>query len=279
MMEAYGLKKYNQATGVVQWMLSNPWPSLIWHTYDYYLYPAGTYFGMKKSMEPLHVMYSYKSNSINIINSFLKKFTGLKVKAEVYNLDGALKFTKEFITEVGEDGTKECFIIPKVDGLTSTYFLRLELKDADNKVQSINWYWLSAKKDELNWKKSTWFYTPESAFTDYSGLQTMPATTLSVHHTTSKTEGSTAHKITITNTGKAVAFFVHLRALKEKDGDDILPVIFEDNYLLLAPGETRTIDCSYENSYAGNGTPYISVSGWNIDVGNSKIGEGAGFEK
>jgi hypothetical protein len=26
--------------------------SLIWHTYDYYLYPAGTYFGMKKSMEP-----------------------------------------------------------------------------------------------------------------------------------------------------------------------------------------------------------------------------------
>jgi exo-1,4-beta-D-glucosaminidase len=75
-----------------------------------------------------------------------------------------------------------------------------------------------------------------------------------------------------------VAFFVHLRALKEKDGDDILPVIFADNYLLLAPGETRTIDCSYENRYAGNGTPYISVSGWNVDTENSKIGEGAGFE-
>jgi len=279
MMEAYGLKKYNAATGVVQWMLSNPWPSLIWHTYDYYLYPAGTYFGMKKSMEPLHVMYSYKSNSVNIINSFLKKFTGLKVTAEVYNLDGTLKFTKEFTTGVAVDGTKECFIIPQVEGLTSTYFLRLELKDADGKVQSINWYWLSAKKDELNWKKSTWFYTPESAFTDYTGLQTMSATTLSVHHITSKTEGSTTHKITITNTGKTVAFFVHLRALKEKDGDDILPVIFEDNYLLLAPGETRTIDCTYENRYAGDGTPYISVSGWNLDMGNSKIGEGARFEK
>jgi len=279
MMEAYGLKKYNPATGVVQWMLSNPWPSLIWHTYDYYLYPAGTYFGMKKSMEPLHVMYSYKSNSVNIINSFLQKFTGLKVKAEVYNLDGALKFTKEFTTGVGEDGTKECFMIPQVEGLTSTYFLRLELKDADNKVQSINWYWLSAKKDELNWKKSTWFYTPESAFADYSGLQTMPATTLSVHHNTTKSESGTTHTITITNTGKSVAFFVHLRALKEKDGDDILPVIFEDNYLLLAPGETRTIDCSYENRYADNGTPYISVSGWNVDTKHSNIGGNAGFEK
>ena len=64
MMEAFGLNKYNTATGVVQWMGANPWPSLIWHTYDYYLYPAGTYFGMKKSMEPLHVMYSYKSHEV-----------------------------------------------------------------------------------------------------------------------------------------------------------------------------------------------------------------------
>jgi exo-1,4-beta-D-glucosaminidase len=279
MMEAYGLKKYNSATGVVQWMLGNPWPSLIWHTYDYYLYPAGTYFGMKKSMEPLHVMYSYKSNSVNIINSLLQKFTGLKAKAEVYNIDGSLKFTKSVTTSVTEDGTRLCFALPQIAGLTGTYFLRLELKDADGKTQSINWYWLSGKRDELNWKKSTWYYTPESAFADFSDLQTMPATTLNVHHITSKNANSTTHKITVTNTGKSVAFFVHLRALKEKDGDDILPVIFEDNYLLLAPGESRTIDCSYENKYEGKGEPYISVSGWNLDTARSKIGENAGFEK
>jgi len=279
MMEAYGLKKYNNATGVVQWMLGNSWPSLIWHTYDYYLYPAGTYFGMKKSMEPLHVMYSYKTNGVDIINSFLDKFTGLKVKAEVYNLDGTLKYRKDTTANVGSDGIKECFLLPKIDGLSATYFLRLELKDAAGKVQSINWYWLSAKKDELNWNKSTWYYTPQSAFADYSNLQNIPATTLSVHHITSKTNTETTHKITITNTGKSVAFFVHLRALKEKDGEDILPLIFEDNYLLLAPGESRTIDCSYENRYAGKGTAYISVSSWNLDKEHSKIGEDAGFEQ
>jgi exo-1,4-beta-D-glucosaminidase len=278
MMEAYGLKKYNSATGVVQWMLANAWPSLIWHTYDYYLYPAGTYFGIKKSLEPLHVMYSYKSNSVNIINSLLQKFTGLKVKAEVYNLDGALKFTKSVTTSVAKDGTTLCFALPQIGGLTGTYFLRLELKDADGKTQSINWYWLSGKKDELNWKKSTWYYTPESAFADFSDLQTLAATTLSVQHVASRNENSTTHKITVTNTGKSVAFFVHLRALKEKGGDDILPVIFEDNYLLLAPGESRTIDCSYENRYAGKAEPYISVSAWNVDTAHSKIGENAGFE-
>ncbi len=40
------------ATGVIQWMLNNAWPSLIWHLYDYYLVPAGGYFGTKKANEP-----------------------------------------------------------------------------------------------------------------------------------------------------------------------------------------------------------------------------------
>jgi len=279
MMEAYGLKKYANATGVVQWMLANPWPGMIWHTYDYYLYPGGTYFGMKKSMEPLHVMYSYQSNAVDIINGYPERFSGLKVKATVYNLDGSEKFSKETAAEVDADGTKQCIALPDIEGLSNTYFLRLELKDAEEKVRSINWYWLSGKKDELNWKKSTWFYTPQSAFTDYTGLKNLPPTTLSVHHTTTKADGSTTHKITVTNTGKSVAFFVHLRMLKGKGGDDILPVIFDDNYLLLAPGETRTTDCSYEDRYAGDSSPYLQVSSWNVDTAHSKIGEDAGFEK
>lgn len=279
MMEAYGLKKYANATGVVQWMLSNPWPGMIWHTYDYYLYPGGTYFGMKKSMEPLHVMYSYQSNAVDIINSYREKFSGLKVKAGIYNLDGSQKFTKEVTTGVDEDGTKECFVLPEIAGLSGVYFLRLELLDAQGKLRSINWYWLSGKKDELNWKKSTWFYTPQSAFADYTGLKSLAPASLDVHHISAKTDGSTTHKITVTNTGKTVAFFVHLRALKEKGGDDILPVIFSDNYLLLAPGETRTIACSYEDKYAGNGASFIQVSSWNLDREGSKAGENAGFEK
>ncbi len=279
MMEAYGLKKYNNATGVVQWMLSNPWPSLIWHTYDYYLYPAGTYFGMKKSLEPLHVMYSYQTNSVNIINSLLQKFDGLQVKASVYNLDGTLKFSKEVTTGVDEDGIKNCFGLPQIDGLSNVYFLKLELKNAKGKVESINWYWLSDKKDELNWKKSTWYYTPQSAFADYSALGNMPKAALNVSHTSGKTETGTTHKITINNPGKTLAFFVHLRVLKEKGGDDILPVIFEDNYITLAPGESRTIECSYENKDAGKGEPYILVSGWNVDGTNSKAGDNSGFEK
>ena len=275
MMEAYGLKKYNTATGVVQWMLSNPWPSLIWHTYDYYLYPAGTYFGMKKSLEPLHVQYSYKSREIVIVNSLLQDFPDLKVIAKIYNADGSLKFSESLVAPVSKDDIKRLFRIPEIKGLSGIYFLRLQLNDQTGKPVSTNWYWLSKRMDSLNWKKSTWYYTPQSAYADLSGLQRIKKTTLNVDHASGENGESLQNKITVTNTGKTVAFFVHIRVLKGKDGEDILPVIFEDNYLLLAPGETRIVTCSY--NAVRDVAPYILISGWNIDIEHSKIGKNGGF--
>src|SRR6266496_587276 len=279
MMEGFGVNKYNTATGVVQWMLCNPWPSLIWHTYDYYLYPAGTYFGMKKSMEPLHIMYSYKTNEVDIINSLLEKFKSLTVKADVYDLNGALKYSHTITTDVDEDGIKKCFVISPIENLSGVYFLRLSLKDSKQKTRSINWYWLSQKPDELEWKKSKWYYTPQSGFADFKALKDLPATTLNVNYSMAKKENETKYMVTVTNIGKAVAFFVHLRILKEKNADDILPVIFSDNYISLAPGESRIIECSYENKDAGNGTPYILTDAWNLNVAGSRADKNAGFEK
>ena len=59
MFEAYSRNKY-ASTGVIQWMLNNAWPSLIWHLYDYFLMPAGGYFGTKKACEPVHAQYSVR---------------------------------------------------------------------------------------------------------------------------------------------------------------------------------------------------------------------------
>jgi len=270
MMEAYGLYKYNTATGVVQWMMSNPWPSLIWHTYDYYLYPAGTYFGIKKGLETLHVQYSYKSHEVSVINSLLSSFDGLRVTATLYNLNGTVKHKQGVTTTVGPDAAKVCFTIPPVDGLSNTYFLRLEVADAAGKSLSINWYWLSNQQDELNWKKSNWFTTPQSTYADYSALQIMPKVLLKQNHKMLLRKDSVTYAITVTNKGSAVAFFVHLRALKSKGADDILPVIFSDNYFSLAPGETRVIKCKYHAKDSDQKEPYFLTSAWNIDTAKSE---------
>ena len=278
MMEAYGLHKYHTATGVVQWMGSNPWPGLIWHTYDYYLYPAGTYFGMKKSMEPLHILYSYANNEVDIINSWLQPFSGLKAEATIYDLDGTQKYANVATVDVDADGTAKCFTLPGTDGLSDTYFLKLQLSDAQGRVHSINWYWLSKKADVLNWKKSKWYTTPETSYTDFSALQSLAKTALKVSYSTTKGVDSTSHEVTISNIGKTVAFQVHLRALKGQRGDDILPVIFSDNYIELAPGESRVIRVTYANKDAEGKLPYFLTSAWNLDIGPSDAAKGAGFE-
>ena len=267
MMEAYGLRKYHSATGVVQWMGSNPWPGLIWHTYDYYLYPAGTYFGMKKSMEPLHIQYSYPKGEVFITNSLQQRFSGLKAGAAIYNLDGALKFSKQITADVEADSIAKCLTLPAVTTPTpTTYFLRLQLSDAAGAVKSINWYWLSTKGDSLDWAKSNWYMTPQAAYADYSALQTLPRTTLKWTVSSSGQHAdSTTHQVTITNTGKVVAFQVHLRALRSKGGDDILPVIFSDNYIELAPGETRTIHCAFATRDGAGTAPAFGVTAWNAD--------------
>ncbi|HET6256629.1 MAG TPA: glycoside hydrolase family 2 protein [Puia sp.] len=266
MMEAYGLRKYHTATGVVQWMGSNPWPGLIWHTYDYYLYPAGTYFGMKKAMEPLHIMYSYGANEVVVTNSLQERHTALTAEAAVYDLDGSEKWSKKAGVEVEADSIWRGIAVPAIEGLSSTYFLRLRLIDGAGAVRSINWYWLSLKGDVLDWKKSKWFVTPETAYADYSALGTLGKTALKMVAGGGIARGdSTVHEVTVTNTGKVVAFQVHLRALKGKEGDDILPVIFSDNYLELAPGESRVIRCKYAAKDAGGMAAHFVVEGWNVD--------------
>ena len=224
-------------------------------------------------------MYSYASHSVNLINSLQEKFTGLKAEATVYNLDGTKKYSNTIVTSVGADSTQRCLVLPAIAGVSTTYFLKLELKDAAGKIKDINWYWLSTKPDVLNWKKSKWFMTPETSYTDFSALRNIGKTALKVSYQTERDADTTRHAVTITNTGKTVAFQVHLRALKGKDGDDILPVIFSDNYLELAPGETRAIHCKYADKDAAHAEPYFVTSAWNIDVATSKTEKASGFEE
>src|SRR5437660_12709099 len=129
MFEAYAGNRY-RSTGVIQWMLNNAWPSLIWHLYDYYLMPAGGYFGTKKACEPVHVQYSYDDNSVAVINGTYVTVQGAKVSAKIYDIDAKEKGSREVTIDLDADSSTKAFDLPTPDGLTTTYFVRLALHDA-----------------------------------------------------------------------------------------------------------------------------------------------------
>ena len=263
MFEAYSRDKYT-STGVIQWMLNNAWPSVIWHLYDYYLQPAGGYFGAKKACEPLHAQYDYNSNSVGLVSSQYTDAKGLKVTAKVYNTDAKEKFSNQVTADAAADSTQKLFDLPKIQGLSPTYFLRLTVQDASGKVVSQNLYWLSTKPETLDWKKSTWYYTPTESYADYTALKQLPQAKLKVSSRSEQRGPDQLTHITLQNPSKALAFFVRVKVSKGANGGEVLPILYEDNYFSLLPGETREITANYKPADLGGTQPVVQVDGWNV---------------
>jgi len=263
MFEAYSHNKYT-STGVIQWMLNNAWPSVIWHLYDYYLRPGGGYFGAKRAMEPLHPMYAYDDRSVWIVSSRYEDVKGLKLTTKLYNLDMAEKFSQDSPVDVTADSTAKILTLPALDEASPVYFLVLRLQDASGKLVGSNFYWLSTKPETLDWEKSNWFTTPTSQFADYTALSKLPRVDLkTTNRTVQQGEESITH-VTLENPSKSLAFFVHVKVSKTKGGAEIVPVVWEDNYVSLLPGEKRELTASYRTSELGNAKPVVEVSGWNV---------------
>jgi exo-1,4-beta-D-glucosaminidase len=262
MFEAYGRNKY-VSTGVIQWMLNNSWPSLIWHLYDYYLVPGGGYFGTKKAMEPLHVQYDYADRSVSVVNDTYEEHAGMKVVAKIYNLQGKQLASHEEKVNVGADASVKAFDLPKAEGLTMTFFVKLEMFDPAGKLVSDNFYWLSAKEDTLDWKKrQDTVYTPQAEFADLSELETLPEAVVSVERVFERHEHSAVVVVTLKNRSDAVAFMTHLR-LTDNKGNEVVPVFWNDNYVSLLPHEEREIWATYDTDGLSGQDPIVRLDGWN----------------
>jgi exo-1,4-beta-D-glucosaminidase len=264
MYEAYSRNKY-VSTGVIQWMLNNAWPSTIWHLYDYYLRPGGGYFGAKNANEALHPLYGYDDHAIWVVSSQYTDARGLKLITRVLNLDMTEKFSQETTLDAPADSTARILTLPDISGLSPTHFVALRLEDSTGKVVGSNFYWLSTKPETLDWDKSNWYTTPTLSYADFTALSQLPKVQLKVTSRTERKGEETVTRVVVENPSKSLAFFVRLKINKGLHGEEILPVLWEDNYISLLPGEKRDISATYRTSLLGAAQPSVEVGGWNVD--------------
>ncbi len=264
MFEAYGRNKYT-STGVIQWMLNNSWPSLIWHLYDYYLVPAGGYFGTRKAMELVHVQYDYDSHSVSVVNGRQEDLKSLKVSAGLMNIDSKEVAARDAVIDLPADSSVKAFDLPKPENLSTTYFLKLRLHDAAGKLVSDNFYWLSTRPDTMDWaKKKGTAYTPQKDFGDLSGLNSLPQVKLETTANARVDGDYSIVRVRVRNPSASVAFMVHPRLTQGKDGFDIVPVFWEDNYFSLLPGEDKTVEARYPRTSAGDKAAVLEIEGYNV---------------
>jgi len=72
-------------------------------------------------------------------------------------------------------------------------------------------------------------------------------------------------RVKVTNPTSQIAFFVQLALTQVRDGEEILPVLWDDNYFSLFPGESREVTAIFAVNDAGKDEPTLEVGGWNVE--------------
>ena len=277
MFEAYARNKY-RSTGVIQWMLNNGWPSIIWHLYDYYLQPAAGYFGTKKACEPLHIQYSYDDRSVVVVNGLLRDITDLTAEATWYDFDLHPLFNRKTRLTSAADRVQKIVTLPAAPAATEVTFVRLTLADGTGRVVSTNFYWLPRELPTFDWSQEQAklhpYYTAVRSHEDLRQLNRLPPVRLTAQVTTRPgAQGETA-AVTVGNPSTHLAFQVHLSLVREPGGEEVLPVFWEDNYFALMPGESRTVTVRH-GSVTDEGRTTLKIDGWNVEPMTCAVGDTA----
>ncbi len=258
-----------KSTGLVQWQLNSAWPKLIWQLYDTYLQPNGSFYGVKKACNPLHAIYRYGFDDIYLANEDLQTAKNLTVKIRIFDINSKEIFADQWQGEIPSNISKFIYKLPEIKNLTAVYFLDLRIFNQENKESDNSIYWLSQKKDVLDYeasKKLEWpFYTPTSQFADYTALDRLPKVKMEYQYDYTKDDQFGKIKLAVKNPSEAIAFFNFMDVIDPQTQSPILPIYWDDNYVTLLPGESRTYEAKFFLSDFKGEKPVLEIRGWNVD--------------
>jgi len=263
MFEAFMVRR-PVSTGIIQWMYNGAWPKIFWQLYDYYLLPNGAYFGARAACRPQNLIYDYGAKTVWAVNEGPRPLTGAVAEVTVLDLYSKAVLTTSRPVEVAVDAPVKVLDLPPPAGITPVYFLDLRLKGGDGAELGRSFYWLSAKDDVLDPDASQWFVTPNRTFADFTKLAALPAADVTLEQRVEEADGEKRVHAALDNRSGTLAFFIELRLVRPRSDDSILPVLWDDNYVSLLPGERREITATVRRRAAPHETPVVRISGWNV---------------
>jgi len=243
----------NRATGVLFWFNNTPIPQLGSHAWDYDLNQEAAFFAQRNALEPLHAQFEYLSNRVAVVSDVVTD-RQLTVKAEVYDFETQKIWEKEQGVFVPAECCVFAFTVPfeklaaEHPQLVKPHFIKLRLFETGHEIAS-TFYWRSSSVYSEERREEA--VGPCSG--GFEEIVNLPRTTIGARQT--------KDGVILRNTGKKLAFFVRLKAMK--DGKLCVPVHYSDNYLNLLPGEERFVRIEELPEGAA-----LSIEGWNVAAGS-----------
>lgn len=219
------------------------------------------------AFDPVH-------EDVYLINHSLDRRGHRWIELDIIAANGTI-ISRQIKKATSEPNTskKISYRVNKLKSNLGLVFLQLKLIDPQGLTISRNVYWLTGKIDKLDWAASNFYFTPVKAYVDFSDLDRLTAANVTVVARKGLTDVESRSPIIITleNQSRVPAVFVRLNLVirnpkyKQAEGEpqylDWLPVMWEENYVTLMPGEEMTIVAKPLT----DGTPdFLQVTGKNI---------------
>jgi exo-1,4-beta-D-glucosaminidase len=256
----------------INWMLNNHWPSFFGHLFDYYFKQGGGYFGAKKGLQPVSVVWDYYATGnhskahVYAVNQRSGPLNHVSVSARFYNLDGVQRHIVEAKNlNVPADSSMEVLTAARVPGLSSVYFVRCQMTDEGGKVLAENVYWESRTGDDLGpASNDSQFQVKWAQLADMTALNTMPSAGVTVAGTYEEVNGEIRAHIKISNNSKHVAFFLRTEISVDAGVTEILPIRYDDNYITVFPREDRRIEAVVGTSLLAGHKVVVRLEGYDV---------------
>jgi hypothetical protein len=197
--------------------------------------------------ESVHIQLNEATDEVQVINNLPAPQSGLTARVRVYALDGAVAYQHEWPVTAAPSAVTN---LGAVAAAAATQFVQVELVDAAGKVVSTNFYWRGAAEH------------PD----DLTDLDKLPPVTLKVTASRRDDESRRIVTVTIENPTAHVAVLAHLQLRRARSGDRVLPVYASDNYISLAPHQSRTVTLEAALDQFNGEDALVTVDGWNTTV-------------
>jgi hypothetical protein len=232
--------------GLLMWMSHPTWPSMVWQTYDYYFEPTAGYFAIKKANEPLHIQWNPATEEVEVVNYSAGSHKDLTAKVQILNMDASLAWEKEATLDSEEDTTNKIFKLEYPDNLSKVHFIKMTLLENGVPV-SENFYHRTLEEN------------------NYQELKNLPKVELKTEVSAKKNEDGTWDAIvTLENPTETPALMIRLNTVGANDREQILPMIYSDNYFPLLPGETKQVTLTWKDIDTRGQMPDIKITGYNL---------------
>jgi exo-1,4-beta-D-glucosaminidase len=171
---------------------------------------------------------------------------------------------KEIALDLPTLSSRKVLDLAGVGAKSPIRFVALQLLGSDGETVARNFYWLSSQDDVQDWEASTWFYTPNKGFADLRALRSLPPAKVETGFEVEATGERLEARVTLHNRSDVVAFFLELGVVGKRSGDAVTPILWQDNYVSLLPGEKRTLSAEFAARDLEGDEPALVVTGFNV---------------